>query len=112
MISAIQSVAQEGVRDMQQSSEFAAHSQTMASDDDQALPLIAERITDINGMNVVIACATEEQAQVAREVDRNLVAISDKSKQSTDGVQQTSVASEELARLATNLNHLVNRFRM
>lgn len=112
MISAIQSVTQEGVRDMQQSGEFAARSQTMASEADQALTLIAERITDINGMNLVIASAAEEQAQVAREVDRNLVAISDISKQSTDGVQQTSVASEELARLATNLNNLVNRFSM
>lgn len=112
MISAIQSVTQECVRDMQQSNEFAAHSQTVAREADQALTLIAERITDINGMNSVIASAAEEQAQVAREVDRNVVTISDQSRQSTDGVQQTSVASEELVRRATNLNHLVNRFRM
>ena len=112
MISAIQNVTQEGVRDMQQSGEFATHSQAMANEADKALTLIAERITEINGMNLVIASAAEEQAQVAREVDRNLITISDISKQSTAGAQQTSVASEELARLATNLNHLVNRFRM
>ncbi|QFG27744.1 methyl-accepting chemotaxis protein (plasmid) [Pseudomonas umsongensis] len=112
MISAIQSVTQEGVRDVQQSCEFAARSQTMSSEADQALTLIAERITEINGMNLVIASAAEEQAQVAREVDRNLVAISDISEQSTAGVQQTSEASEELARLAANLNNLVNRFSM
>lgn len=112
MISAIQNVTQEGVRDMQQSGEFATHSQAMASEADKALTLIAERITEINGMNLVIASAAEEQAQVAREVDRNLITISDISKQSTAGAQQTSAASEELARLATNLNHLVNRFRM
>jgi methyl-accepting chemotaxis protein len=112
MISALQSVAREGFRDMQYSGEFAARSQIMASEADQALTLIAERITDINGMNLVIASAAEEQAQVAREVDRNLVAISDISKQSTDGVQQTSMASEELARLAANFNNLINRFSM
>lgn len=112
MISAIQSVTQEGVRDMQESGEFAARSQTMANQANQALTLIAERITEINGMNLVIASAAEEQAQVAREVDRNLIAIRDISEQSTSGVQQTSVASGEVARLATNLNHLVNRFRM
>ncbi len=112
MISAIQSVTQEGVRDVRQSCEFAARSQTMSSEADQALTLIAERITEINGMNLVIASAAEEQAQVAREVDRNLVAISDISDQSTAGVQQTSEASEELARLSANLNNLVNRFSM
>ena len=112
MISAIQSVTQEGVRDVQQSCEFAARSQTMSSEADQALTLIAERITEINGMNLVIASAAEEQAQVAREVDRNLVAISDISEQSTAGVQQTSEASEELARLSANLNNLINRFSM
>jgi methyl-accepting chemotaxis protein len=112
MISAIQSATQEGVTEMQQSGEFAARSQTMASEADQALTLIAARITEINGMNLVIASAAEEQAQVAREVDRNLVAIRDISEQSTAGAQQTSEASEELARLATNLNHLVGRFRM
>lgn len=84
----------------------------MSSEADQALTLIAERITEINGMNLVIASAAEEQAQVAREVDRNLVAISDISEQSTAGVQQTSEASEELARLSANLNNLVNRFSM
>lgn len=84
----------------------------MASEADQTLTLIAERITEINGMNLVIASAAEEQAQVAREVDRNLVTISDISEQSTASVRQTAKASEELARLAANLNNLVNRFNM
>lgn len=112
MIFSIQSVTQEGVRDVQQSCEFAAGSQKMASEADQTLTLIAERITEINGMNLVIASAAEEQAQVAREVDRNLVTISDISEQSTASVRQTAKASEELARLAANLNNLVNRFNM
>ncbi|HBC01459.1 MAG TPA: methyl-accepting chemotaxis protein, partial [Pseudomonas sp.] len=69
-------------------------------------------VGQINEMNLVIASAAEEQAQVAREVDRNLVAIRDISEQSATGAQQTSVASDELARLATQLNQLVGRFRL
>jgi len=112
MIGSIQSATEQSVRDMQQGSEFATRSQSMAGEADQALGLIAERVGQINEMNLVIASAAEEQAQVAREVDRNLVAIRDISEQSATGAQQTSVASDELARLATQLNQLVGRFRL
>ncbi|MCQ4297639.1 methyl-accepting chemotaxis protein [Pseudomonas stutzeri] len=112
MIGAIQSATEQSVRDMQQSSEFASRSQAMADEADVALGLIAERVGQINEMNLVIASAAEEQAQVAREVDRNLIAIRDISEQSATGAQQTSVASDELARLATQLNQLVGRFRL
>ncbi len=112
MISAIQSASQESVGAMQQSSEFANRSQELASEADNALALIAERISQINEMNLVIASAAEEQAQVAREVDRNLVAIRDIAEQSADGASQTSTASDELARLAGQLSQMVSRFRL
>ena len=63
-------------------------------------------------MNLVIASAAEEQAQVAREVDRSLVTIRDIALQSSAGAQQTSTASDELTRLASDLNTLTNRFRL
>ena len=112
MISAIQTATQAVVREMQGSSEVAAQSQSMASEADQALARIAERVGQINEMNLVIASAAEEQAQVAREVDRNLVAIRDIALQSAAGAQQTSTASDELTRLATDLNQLISRFRL
>ncbi|MEC7471904.1 MAG: methyl-accepting chemotaxis protein, partial [Pseudomonadota bacterium] len=60
--------------------------------------------------NLVIASASEEQAQVAREVDRNLTNIRDLSMQSAAGANQTSAASQELSRLAISMNELVTRF--
>ena len=110
MIGAIQSATQAAVKEMHESSEVAAHSQSMAGQADQALARIAERVGQINEMNLVIASAAEEQAQVAREVDRNLVTIRDIAQQSAAGAQQTSAASDELARLATDLNRLTSRF--
>lgn len=71
MIGAIQSATTASVEEMQQSSQFAQHSQGLAGEADQALGLIAERVEQIDEMNLVIASAAEEQAQVAREVDRN-----------------------------------------
>ena len=49
---------------------------------------------------------------MAREVDRNLVNIRDLSLQTSAGANQTSAASQELARLAVDLNGLVTRFRV
>ena len=112
MISAIQSASQESVEAMGASSEYASRSSEMASQADGALALIAERVGQINEMNLVIASAAEEQAQVAREVDRNLVAIRDIAEQNSTGAQETSVASDQLARLATELNGMVQRFRL
>ena len=57
-----------------------------------------------------IARAAEQQALVAREVDQNLVSIRDLSTQTAAGATQTSAASQELSRLAVDLNGLVTRF--
>jgi methyl-accepting chemotaxis protein len=69
-------------------------------------------VQQINERNLVIASAAEEQAQVAREVDRNLVNIRDLSVQSSAGANQTTAASNELARLAVDLNGMVARFKL
>jgi len=45
-------------------------------------------------------------------VDRSLVSIRDLSVQTAAGAQQTSVATQELSRLAVDLNGLVRRFSL
>lgn len=77
-----------------------------------ALVRIAETVAGINERNLVIASASEEQAQVTREIDRNLVNIRDLSVQTSAGAQQTTVATQELSRLAVDLSTLVRRFKM
>jgi methyl-accepting chemotaxis protein len=75
-----------------------------------SLTQITESISQSNERNLVIASASEEQAQVSREVDRNLVNIRDLSTQSAAGANQTSAASNELSRPAVDLSGMVNRF--
>ena len=62
--------------------------------------------------NLVIASAAEEQAKVAREIDRNIVNISDLAQQSAAGSHQTSASAHELSRLAVDLNNLLTRFKV
>ena len=112
MIGDVHQGTDKAVLAMQTSNERARTTLDVARTAGDALDDIARAISQISERNLVIASASEEQAQVAREVDRNLVNIRDLSLQSSAGANQTSAASQELARLAIDLNELVARFRI
>jgi methyl-accepting chemotaxis protein len=112
MIGSIQGGTDKAVDSMRNSTERAESTLSIAKGAGIALDTINLAISQINERNLVIASAAEEQAQVAREVDRNLVNIRDLSVQSATGASQTSAASSELSRLAVDLNSMVSRFRV
>ncbi|WP_438308478.1 methyl-accepting chemotaxis protein [Pseudomonas guariconensis] len=112
MISGIQSGTERAVTAMHTSQDRANGTLEVAQSAGQALEVIAEAITSINQRNLVIASASEQQAQVAREVDRNLVNIRDLAMQTSAGANQTSAAAQDLSRLAVDLNAMVAQFKV
>jgi methyl-accepting chemotaxis protein len=110
MIGGIQQGTDQAVSSMQQSNGRARATLEIAKSAGTALEEIASAFTLINERNLVIASASEQQAAVAREVDRNLMNIRDLSMQTSAGANQTSSASQELSRLAVDLNTMVARF--
>jgi len=110
MISGIQQGTDQAVSSMQQSNTRARSTLDIAKSAGTALEEIASAFTLINERNLVIASASEQQAAVAREVDRNLMNIRDLAHQTSTGANQTSAASQELSRLAVDLNSMVARF--
>ncbi|MBX8560737.1 methyl-accepting chemotaxis protein [Pseudomonas cichorii] len=112
MIGSIQGGTEQAVSSMRNSTERAESTLSIAKGAGLALETIHAAVEEINERNLVIASAAEEQAQVAREVDRNLVNIRDLSAQSTTGANQTTAASNELSRLAVDLNSMVSRFSL
>ncbi|WP_259155170.1 methyl-accepting chemotaxis protein [Pseudomonas sp. JAI111] len=110
MVAGIQNGTGEAVSSMAQSNQRTQSTLEMARAAGVALEQITQSIHLINERNLVIASASEEQAQVSREVDRNLVNIRDLATQSAAGANQTSAATHELSRLAVNLNAMVARF--
>ncbi|MCQ9427411.1 methyl-accepting chemotaxis protein [Pseudomonas sp. LJDD11] len=112
MIGSVQSSADQAVRAMGNSRSLASETQTLAQATGQSLERIAQSIAQINDRNLLIATASEQQAHVAREVDRNLVNIQDLSTQTAAGANQTSASSQELSRLAVSFNGLVGKFRL
>ncbi|WP_311886241.1 MULTISPECIES: methyl-accepting chemotaxis protein [unclassified Pseudomonas] len=110
MIGGIQQGTDSAVSSMQQSNVRARSTLELAKAAGVALEEIASAFTLINERNLVIASASEEQAAVAREVDRNLMNIRDLAMQTSAGANQTSAASQELSRLAVDLNSMVAKF--
>lgn len=110
MINGIQQGTQDTVGALNSSAEHAGQTLQRANSAGSALEKITAAISQISQRNLVIASAAEQQALVAREVDRSLVNIRDLSTQTAAGATQTSAASQELSRLAVDLNGLVTRF--
>jgi methyl-accepting chemotaxis protein len=111
MISAIQAGTSQVVASMSSSTEEVYNTQRTADEAGVSLQAITESVQVIDDRNQQIATASEQQAHVAREVDRALVSIRNLALQSSAGTQQTLVASNELSELAVNLNQMVARFR-
>ncbi|RMT34237.1 Histidine kinase, HAMP region: chemotaxis sensory transducer [Pseudomonas syringae pv. spinaceae] len=111
MISAIQAGSSATVESMQKSTLEVHSTRKTAEGAGESLRQITDSVLEINNRNLQIATASEQQAHVARDVDRSLVSIRDLAVQSSEGTRQTLVASNELSQLAVNLNDLVLRFK-
>jgi methyl-accepting chemotaxis protein len=112
MINKVRQGADEAVQAMGKSQTLALSTQSLATEAGAALERISDGVGRINEQNLIIASAAEEQAQVARSVDRNLTNIQDLSAQSAAGANQTSVSTQELSRLAISFNGMVGKFKL
>ena len=112
MIGGIRHDTDEAVTAMHSSNSLASATLDVARSAGEALEEITQSISQINERNLMIASASEQQAQVAREVDRNLIGIRDLSQQVLDGARHTDIAGQELSRMAVALNGSVARFSL
>jgi methyl-accepting chemotaxis protein len=110
LISGVQQSTQETAESLRHTATQASLTLEQAAATGEALTVIISSTNTINDRNLLIASAAEQQAQVASEVDRNLSSIRDLSSQTASGAQQTTVASNALSMLATDLNAMVQRF--
>jgi methyl-accepting chemotaxis protein len=112
MVSSIQSGTSRAVSSMSHTRSQAERTLKMANIAGEVLTDITGSLNLINERNLLMATAAEEQAQVAREVDRSLISIRDLSCETAEGSKQTAVASAELSQLAASLNKLTKEFKL
>lgn len=112
LINTIQQGTSQAVQSIDSSTALAAGTLGMANKAGQAFEQICESVSHINDRNLLIATASEEQAHVARDVDRSLVAIRDLALKTSAGAMQTNVASQDLTKMANRLMSMVKKFRL
>ncbi len=112
MIERLQSGSKKAVIVMSSSREQAQLVVEKAQRAGDSLKVIATSVERINEMSSQIASAAEEQHAVTEEINQNIVSISNMAAQTSEGASQTSLSSEELARLATDLQAIVQQFKV
>jgi methyl-accepting chemotaxis protein len=112
MIERLQSGTREAVEVMQESREEAKNSVEKTALAGESLSQITKAVNTINDMSSHIASAAEEQSSVSVEMSRNINRISDMADQTSQGASEHNAASKELAKLAVNLQTLVNQFKL
>lgn len=110
IIEGLQGGAAEAVQVMVKGRTRAQSSMQQVAQADDALDSITQAITRINDMNTHIASATEEQSVVADEINRNVNAISQQSKETAGNAERISASTTELATLVDKLEMLVTQF--
>ncbi|MFJ3261405.1 methyl-accepting chemotaxis protein [Pseudomonas sp. NPDC086581] len=112
LIAGLQRGAQEAVTRMDDSRRLTGNSVELTRRAGEALGVIARTVADIQGMNLQIASAAEEQSSVAEEINRSVVQVREIADQSAAASEQTASSSTELARLGNELQLQVGRFRL
>ncbi len=97
------SVMSEGAEQNQITVELAGQAQ-------QALGKIVATVQEISAMNSQIATAAEEQSQVAQELDRSFISISNVADETTQATHETVHASESIGEAIEKLRSMVANF--
>lgn len=112
IIQRLQSEAEKAVKVMDEELVQANQSVEKAEKAGQSLDIIAQSVTSIRDMNTHIASAAEEQSAVAEEINRNIVSIAQVAEENAESTGQTTLTSEELARLANGLEAQISQFKI
>lgn len=112
MISTIQVDISKAVATMNEGTGEVETGVTLANEAGQALQDIVYGSEKIMDMITQIAVASEQQSSVSTEISGNVERISNLCKDNNAAVSQTAQSSEDLLNLATNLQGMVNRFKL
>lgn len=111
MIAKLQTASKQAQETIARGCELAESSVSEAAQAGEALSSITRAVTTISDMNHQIASASEEQAAVASDVDKNINMISQVATKTADGAKTTAEASGQLTYLAEDLQRLVHQYK-
>jgi len=111
LISALQNGAQQAVEAIEDARQHAANSVDYVEKSVESQASISGYLGTIASMNQQIATAADQQRAVAEEINGNIANISQVTDQTVEGASQIAAASDELARLASEMLAQVAQFK-
>lgn len=112
LIERLQSGAKSAVNSMQQGRDKADQSVANAEKAGTALEAITGAVSTISQMNTQIACASQQQSNVAEGISESISNVRDVAEQSAQSANETSRVSQEINQIAAQLQQMVSRFRI
>ncbi|WP_241907302.1 methyl-accepting chemotaxis protein, partial [Vibrio lentus] len=76
----------------------------------KAFESIIESVNAISEVNILVATASEEQSSVSNDISKNAEVVLEVVSQNVAGISQSSIATEELARLAEDQQSKLKQF--
>ena len=111
MIEKLHSQARAAVEAISKGQQKASASVDSASNAGSALSEITTSVATISDMNMQIATASEQQSAVAVEISENVVSINSVADENARASNQLAHSSENLARIAEELQEVVSHFK-
>lgn len=102
---------EESVTIMQKSQSQTELTVTQTNQATDSVNRIVTAITDISDKNLQIASASEQQAMVSAEIDKNISRISELAMSTASAVGQSSQASQDVSKMAGQLGEVVSQFK-
>jgi len=112
MVSSLQTHTHKAVEVMDSDTKHAMKMAESTGGATESIVRIVESVTKISDMSTMVASASEEQSLVSEEINRNIVRIADLSAESMNGSDQIALGSDELAKLANELETIVAHFKV
>lgn len=111
IIESVQSGAKNTAEVMNASSQVTANSADMFNQASEKLDVISTSISQINGLNMQVATAAEEQTNVSEDIARTVVEMSDLVEATAQSANQSLAMSQQLNSSADNLEDLSATFK-
>jgi methyl-accepting chemotaxis protein len=112
LIEGLQRIVEESSRMMQASVQQTQSTVVGVRNTGDALGAITQQVSDIQQMSMLISTAAEEQAAVAKEINRSVSNVRGTADQSSQASAEIAASSVELAELGGELQGLVRRFKV
>lgn len=112
MISSLQAAVSNATTTMNNSHQQVQKTVKLVADSGERLTEISHSITTIDDMNNQIATASEEQAVVTEDINKNVIEINSESQQTNSNAQQSMMESVKIGSSIEHILELISQFKI